>query len=177
MLQIPLAIGGRAAHTRHNADLIRTRPNEIPDDFLATMYLAMAESDAAAFGTIITGLADADGAPALIHCTAGKDRTGVASALLLAALGVDEATILDDYELSAVHFTDRNLPRLLARLPDDVDPTRYRAVFGAPRSAMETLLTGLHDRYGGPIGYLSSRAGVSPATLAALREHLVRSPE
>ncbi|MEV5835104.1 tyrosine-protein phosphatase [Nocardia sp. NPDC052112] len=172
--RIPLTIGGTAAHTRANAEMIRTRPADIPDDFLAEMYRRMADFDADVFGRILTGLADADGTPALIHCTAGKDRTGVTVALLLAALGVDEATILDDYELSAIHFTDRHLPRLLARLPEDVDPARYRAVFGAPRTAMYTMLTTLRDRHGSIENYLRTRAGLSPATLTALRDRLVR---
>ncbi|MFI7667726.1 tyrosine-protein phosphatase [Nocardia sp. NPDC049526] len=173
--RIPLTIGGTAAHTRANAEMIRTRPADIPDDFLAEMYRRMADFDAGIFGRILTELADADGTPALIHCTAGKDRTGVAAALLLAALGVDETTILDDYELSAIHFTDRRLPRLLARLPEDVDPARYRAVFGAPRLAMATLLTTLREQHGSIEGYLRTRAGLSASTLTALRDRLVQS--
>lgn len=171
--RIPLTIG-TAAHTRANGELIRNRPHDIPDDFLTHMYRRMIDFDAATFGRIITGLAAADGTPALIHCTAGKDRTGVAAALLLAALGVDETTILDDYELSATHYTDRSLPGLLARLPPDVDPARYRAVFGAPRTAMATMLTTLREQHGTIENYLRTRAGLSSSTLTALRDKLVQ---
>lgn len=45
--------------------------------------------------------------PILYHCSAGKDRTGMASALILYALGVDEATIMDDYMLSSVYLADK----------------------------------------------------------------------
>src|SRR5206468_88765 len=140
----------------------------------ARMYQAMAETDAATFGRLITGLARPDNAPALIHCSAGKDRTGVAAALLLSALGVEETTILDDYELSAIHFTDRRLPRLLSRLPADIDPQRYRAVFGAPRSAMAALLTALCEQHGSVETYLMAQAGVDAAVLAALRTRFVQ---
>ena len=40
-------------------------------------------------------------APLLFHCSAGKDRTGIAAALLLSALGVDKETVMQDYLLSA----------------------------------------------------------------------------
>ena len=52
-------------------------------------------------GVIVESLAREGGLPAVIHCAAGKDRTGVVSAVLLLALGVDDATVLDDYELTS----------------------------------------------------------------------------
>jgi protein tyrosine/serine phosphatase len=54
------------------------------------------------FGTLLEGLTDPNGTPAVIQWTAGKDRTGVSVAVLLSVLEVDEPTILDDCELSAV---------------------------------------------------------------------------
>ncbi len=45
--------------------------------------------------------------PILFHCTAGKDRTGIAAALLLSALGVDRETIMDDYLLSAQYLQQK----------------------------------------------------------------------
>jgi protein-tyrosine phosphatase len=83
-----LTIGGAAAR------VTPLRLDAVPDDFLVRVYEGMAAADAPTFGLLLNGLAAADGVPALFHCTAGKDRTGMAAALLLAALGVPEPTIL-----------------------------------------------------------------------------------
>ncbi len=50
-----------------------------------------------------TQVIEANGAPCVIHCAAGKDRTGVAMAFILLACGVGVKEVLDDYELSNVH--------------------------------------------------------------------------
>jgi protein-tyrosine phosphatase len=71
-----------------------------------------------------------DGVATLLHCTAGKDRTGVLSALLLAAAGVDADTIAEDYRL-----TDARIEPLRARLLDDAE--RH----GMPREQYARLLT------------------------------------
>jgi protein-tyrosine phosphatase len=102
----------------------------------------------------------------------------MAAALLLSVLGVDEATILDDYELSATHYTDRQLASLRRRLADaGIDVERYRAVFGAPRHAMATLLATLRERYGSVEGYLMKEAGVPPEVFTELRARLVEVPD
>ncbi|MCK9931189.1 tyrosine-protein phosphatase [Frankia sp. Mgl5] len=170
-----LAIGGSAARTRELTDLVVAgRLAEVPPDFLTRVYDAMAETGAPTFGRLLTGLAEPDATPALFHCTAGKDRTGVAAALLLSLLGVDEAVILDDFELSAVHYTDPKMARLRRRLDGtDVDVERYRAVFGAPREALGTLLAALTERHGSVQGYLEEAAGTAPDLPERLRAQLV----
>ena len=78
---------------------LRTRRDG--EEWLAADYLSMLGTAAPAFGRLFSQLA-ADGAlPAVVHCLAGKDRTGMAVALLLTALGVDRVTVLDDYELTS----------------------------------------------------------------------------
>ncbi|WP_225839709.1 tyrosine-protein phosphatase [Streptomyces sp. NK08204] len=170
-----LAIGGDASRANPLGDLFRSgRFDAVPDDFLHRVYLDMGEQDALVFGRVLTGLAVPDGAPALIHCTAGKDRTGLAAALLLSVLGVDDATVLDDYTLSRLYFTEQRMARLLPRLAEmGLPPERYHTVFGAPRHAMETTLAKLRGRYGSVENYLIGRAGVAPRTIAALRARLV----
>ncbi len=161
-----LAIGGDATYTA-----ARGAGPDLPEDFLHRMYLAMADADAPIFGRLLTALSAGE-LPALIHCTAGKDRTGVAAALLLATLGVDDTTILDDYELSAIHFTDRHITRILAGR-GEIDPAQYRAFFGAPRSAMEGLLAALREGHGSVEQYLVEAANVTPEALDRLRATLV----
>ena len=121
-------------------------------------------------------LASDDGTPALFHCTAGKDRTGMTAALLLSVLGVDEETILDDYELSAVHYTDQQMSRLKLRRGSRTtgwSSTTTAGCFGAPRDAMATALTSMRERHGSIETYLLEEAAVTPAVIATLRARLI----
>jgi protein-tyrosine phosphatase len=172
----PLPIGGTAAKTKELTDLVLAgKLADVPPDFLVRIYDAMAEAAAPAFGRLLTRLTDPDGLPALFHCTAGKDRTGVSAALLLSVLGVDEAAILDDYELSARHYTDRQMATLRLKLADTgIDVERYRAVFGAPRDAMATWLATLRERHGCIEAYMEDEGGVAREAFAELRARLVQ---
>jgi protein-tyrosine phosphatase len=171
----PFAIGGDASRTSPLGEMFRSgRADAVADDFLQRVYLDMGEQDAPAFGRVLTGLTAQDGVPAVIHCTAGKDRTGLAAALLLSVLGVDDAAVLDDYVLSRVYFSERRLAKLLPRLAElGLDLERYHAVFGAPRHAMAATLDTLRARYGSLEDYLIGRGGMTPGTIAALRARLV----
>ncbi|WP_328722929.1 tyrosine-protein phosphatase [Streptomyces sp. NBC_00247] len=170
-----LAVGDEASRPTPLAELVhRGRADPVPDDFLHQVYLDMILQDAAAFGRVLNGLGAPDGAPAVIHCTAGKDRTGLAAALLLSVLGVDEATVLDDYTLSRLCYDESRMARLLPRLAAlGLDEERYHAVFGAPRHAMASTLDALREQYGTVEDYLIGRAGVTPETIEALRARLV----
>jgi protein-tyrosine phosphatase len=73
--------------------------------------LLVTDPDAIAKYRLFFGLLQsAHNTPLLFHCSAGKDRTGMAAALVLAALGVDEEIILNDYLLSNVYLADKYAP-------------------------------------------------------------------
>ena len=69
--------------------------------FVATRYLALFSSGEESLIELIAILTDARATPALVHCTAGKDRTGIAIAMILSLLGVSDEDIVSDYSLSA----------------------------------------------------------------------------
>ena len=134
------------------------------------------ERGAEAFGRILTSLADGRQRFALLHCTAGKDRTGIAIALLLALLGVPDETVVADYTLSnaAYEAIYRTVEKDAQRL----------AVFGLQTADLFTILTAqghvmqktlnyLRQTYGSVEEYLMQRAAVSPATIQQLREGLL----
>jgi hypothetical protein len=73
-------------------------------------YLGYLRPSAASIVSVVTLLADSE-APAIVHCAAGKDRTGVVAALLLGAIGTPDAEIVADYADS-----DGNVERVFARL-------------------------------------------------------------
>jgi protein-tyrosine phosphatase len=173
---VVLAIGGSATENREITErILAGELDGIDDEFMAGVYRQMAEHDATTFGRLLTGMTDPDGLPALFHCTAGKDRTGMTAALLLSVLGVDEATVLDDYELTGRYWTERRVAGLKARFEAaGIDIERFRALFGAPRMAMASMLTMLHERFGTVDRYLVEAGGMVPEALDELRRLLVQ---
>ena len=122
------------------------------------LYLAWLDDSGSAFADAVRALARPEGLPALVHCTAGKDRTGVLMALVLDVLGVGEKTIVADYLLSH------------DRLSTDPGDVLYQHII------TEELISGslvhVRERFGSAEGYLLAH-GVSAEELAALREGLL----
>lgn len=137
--------------------------------FLADRYLELAQDGIEAYGETLRVLADSRQTPVVFHCFAGKDRTGVLSAVTLGLLGVDDDTIADEYAL-----TERTEPVfgefIRTRYPHW--PPLPAHFLGAPREAMLLFLAGLRERYGSPLGYAEA-AGLSGTEVRALREHLL----
>ena len=109
----------------------------------------------------------------LFHCTAGKDRTGIAAALLLSALGVGRETVLEDFVLTNRYLTEQisaAVDAVRASGADDEVIQLVRGLAGVDRSCLETLLDTLDERYGGVPGFLSAELGFSQEELARLRE-------
>lgn len=109
-----------------------------------------------------------DAGPALVHCQAGKDRTGVLVALVLDAVGVEREAVVEDYALSA-----RDLEAMFRRwadalefpMPDDMTPHMPRA------EVIAAVLDRLDTQHGGAAGWLRSN-GLDGATLERLRVRL-----
>ncbi len=113
--------------------------------------------------------------PAVFHCTAGKDRTGVLAALVLSLLGVDERTVVADYALSGEAML-RLRAKLILKYPEGRETLEnIDEVFSADPGQMELLLDHLRDQYGSVEAYLAglgARAGLIEALRAALLEPL-----
>src|SRR5260370_9935449 len=95
-----------------------------------------------------------DRAPLVIHCTAGKDRTGFACALILHALGVPDQTIAEDYLLTNRFY--RRDPTTSSDLPEEV----RQVLAGGATSFLAPPLDAIPDDYGGLQNYF--RAGLGP---------------
>ena len=122
-----------------------------------------------AFGTAMRRIAAATG-PLLFHCSAGKDRTGWLSAVLLTTLGVDRAAITEDYLLAAGDLEKtldalnarRGVPAEVVRPLLDVTPDYLDAAFGQ-----------VEAEYGSFDAYLRDGLGLHDDELAALRARLL----
>jgi len=110
-----------------------------------------------------------DRAPLVIHCTAGKDRTGFACALILHALGVPDDVIADDYLLTNRFY--RRDPTASTDLPDDVRD----AIGSVDASFLAAGLEAVQAGYGGLEGYLRDGLGIGEQERAALQARYLTS--
>lgn len=120
---------------------------------LASMYQAIAFDHADEIAIVLTLLADPDRLPAIISCTAGKDRTGIVVGVLLAMLSVPEETVLADYELSAAGLATLR-GRIMARLIGDGVPNIPAAAFALEPAALAQVLEDIRLRHGTVTAYL-----------------------
>jgi len=145
-----------------------TLPDWKEASYVAARYGAMVSEGGPMLTSAIEALAGAGALPAVFHCSAGKDRTGVLSALLLAFLGVPDETIIEDYALSAAAMV-RLLERLKAEYPEATEEVeRYApAVLHVVPETMEQFLAELRAEHGSYDG-LAASLGVTDA-VAVLR--------
>lgn len=133
-------------------------------EVVATRYHAMLASGEEAVAEALGVLADAGSYPAMFHCSAGKDRTGIMSALLLGLLGVDDDTIVADYALSALAM--QKLLDHYRRQHPDADEQLSRvapAMVSAHPEAMASFLAGIRREHGSFDGY-AEHIGAGDAT-------------
>ncbi|MCH3962399.1 MAG: tyrosine-protein phosphatase [Solobacterium sp.] len=113
-------------------------------------------------------------APILIHCSAGKDRTGIGAALILLALNVDEDVILEDY-MKTNEYRRKCIDAFLASKKDLIDAHPHAAYImngfeGVNAEALELALQKIKDRYQDCDTYFAQRYHLGPEELAYLRE-------
>ncbi len=167
-------------HDWHHLPVLRTiweaswfTPEHTAERFLADRYLVMLEEGAESLGTALRLLADPERTPAVFHCAAGKDRTGVLAALVLSLVGVDDDVSAADYGLSRLGM-DRMVEYVRATYPERLDtmadqPTVF---LDAPEAAMGLFLADLRARHGSVEGYAAD-IGVEVGVVDALRANLL----
>jgi protein-tyrosine phosphatase len=123
---------------------------ERDDDYLAAVYIRQLDGGLVTELRRILELAlDAVDRPLLFHCAAGKDRTGLAAAVLLGVLGVPDDTIVEDYDLTTAHWAAPRLRALAAHLAEHgVDHERVRPLLEARTAVFQRAVKHLHDRFG-----------------------------
>jgi hypothetical protein len=134
---------------------------------LAT-YLGGLERNAGHVATAFAALAQAPPGGVVVHCVAGKDRTGLLVALALSVAGVAPQDIAADYACS-----DERAPFVaeLAALPNDAERAAFLDRNACRPETMLTVLERVERGYGGAAGYLRAH-GVTDAQLTALRDRL-----
>jgi protein-tyrosine phosphatase len=154
--------------------------DELPDaqDFdrrpglLGTQYLEIVRDAGSQILGALAVLAAPDALPAVFHCTAGKDRTGVLSAVVLSLLGVDEPTVVADYALSGAAMV-RLRAKLIAKYPEATATLEgIDEVFSADPAQMEQLLDHVQETYGSVGAYIEG-LGSGPGLVDSLRAGLL----
>ena len=146
-----------------------------PARVIADGYHQLLDHGRAAFLTALRRLAEPDGTPSLVHCSAGKDRTGVLVALLLDAAGVERDAIVADYAA-----TDERMIRVRARLAEmpiyaQLASEAPGMLLAAHAATMELFLDRLHAEAGGAAAWFVD-AGASPEMLAAWQARILAPP-
>ena len=143
------------------------RPGNQGSESLAALYFVVLEDAAHMLVDLVREVADADG-PVLVHCAAGKDRTGLGVALVLRLLGVSHDDVVGDYLLSedAHAAVDVRLNR------DPANPVVPVSFFLVSSEALEGALDVWDEHPGGVEGWFLD-AGGDVATLERLRDRML----
>lgn len=170
--QSPLAdFADRGTRTVH-LSLVGDDFSELPPE-LDSVYSFMVDRRGPAIGAAIRHLASPGALPSLVHCTAGKDRTGIVIAFTLAALGVPDQLIAADYALSGMYLVPEQTA-VIGRLSVDtgLGEQLTEALMASPPELIVQTLDRARNQSGSIADYLASN-GVTEADLNALRAALV----
>ena len=177
---------------------IELSPDDLDDLAIERIHLPLFEGSSTSAGVIGAGLAQvyeqivtlhpgvvvsairhiarADEGAVVVHCTAGKGRTGVIIALVLLAVGVDRGNVVDDYAASQGNLAGPWLEGMLATISEHgiADTPQLRVLLGgSPPEALGQMIDLVEKQHGSIRNYLLS-AGLTVEELALLHARLVR---
>lgn len=139
---------------------------------MSNAYRTMPKEQASSYREVFARLEGGKG-PTVVNCTAGKDRTGIVSALVLTALGVPYETVREDFLLTngapGMETLQGNLSGPLAQLPPDA----IAPIVGVEGEYLDTAFAQIRQDYGSVEGYLDKELGVGPRQISALRAHML----
>lgn len=129
-----------------------------------------------AYATMLNRLSEPQGAPMLYHCTAGKDRTGWASAVVLTLLGVPRETVMADYLASNAFLERKNAATLqaLARSGSPMDPAHLLPVLTVREAYLNAAFDEVEKRYGSFDVYARNGLGLSNEIIESLRKNYLQ---
>ncbi|GAB5426368.1 MAG: tyrosine-protein phosphatase [Crocinitomicaceae bacterium] len=147
------------------------------ENLLLDLYQrVMVKDNPQVLARILQEISDETNLPMVIHCAAGKDRTGISIALLLSLLGVPDETIIADYSLSNYHYdffkiaTRKNLAQLNMIGISEAD---FDYLLVADADIMQKTLNSIRHGYGSVETYCRQYLGLSAETIAKIRENLL----
>lgn len=145
----------------------------VPDD-LYDLYVMILDHRREQITRIMRALMTPSNQPALFHCTAGKDRTGIIAALLLGAVGVPDEAIIYDYAISKLYLNEL-LDELRAQAAlNGFDTDWYNRLLICEPETMQRTLQHINENYGGVVTYLIG-SGITDIEIDASKEVFLTS--
>ena len=138
--------------------------------YLLDVYEKTVTTYAPSFKTTFRRILDSDDA-VLYHCSAGKDRTGIFTALLLTFLGVPRATVVEDYLRSNAVVTDEQVEAMAKRTKGQ--PAAARIILSVDASYLQLAFATIDRQYGSLDAYRRSQLGLSDPDVARLKARLL----
>ena len=152
-------------------EVLRSGASLSPQDAAGLMqdtYRGFVHDNAPRFAALLRMLVERDD-PLVFHCTAGKDRTGFAAALILLALGVPREVVMQDYLLANALY------RPPASLASHTPPEVMQVLCGVQEDFLDAALHMVDAQYGGITPYLEDVLGLDAAARSALAQRYLQA--
>ena len=177
-----LSIGGSAADWSNKLATQLRSGDFTGTDIRATfidMYGAIPLDNTAQYRDMFDLLVETDNRPVVIHCTSGKDRTGIGTALILSALGVPRDTIITDFLLTNETIDlERTAPNVAAQFSrnreEPLDAEDLKPLIGVELSYIETYFAIVEEEYGSVDTYLRDGLDLTAEEQASLKTQLLQ---
>jgi protein-tyrosine phosphatase len=172
VMATPSALDGAGVRTYHVPLFDASAIGRLPPE-LAAIYRYMIDDCGAAVAEAVGRLCTRNALPGLIHCTAGKDRTGLVAAIVLAVIGVPDDIIAADYAMSGTHL-DPGAATAISQIRSVSGVGRWLdlGALGAPPQIIHDALARVRAQAGSVPGYLL-RNGLTRRDIETLRRALV----
>lgn len=177
LVEIPTMDGGD--HSVTNEIMVRIESGDFsdfePDAFMITANRKFATEFTPQFSEFIQLVLEAGGEPVAWNCSAGKDRTGFATAIVLRTLGVPMDTILEDYALSKEYsLAARKKELMMLRLfKGDEAADKLAVILGVEKPWLEAAFDEIDQQHGSFDTYTKQALGLEPADIEQLRNALL----
>jgi protein-tyrosine phosphatase len=168
---VHLSLLGEPDHERWTELEARAVATGTAAGFTRLVYLDTLEEHRSNLAAAVAAVGHAAPGGVVVHCHAGKDRTGLVCALLLRLAGVPSAEVALDYAVSARNLAARS-EEWIAMGADEAERVHRRRVSATPADGMQAVLDELDDRYGDVASYLRA-GGAADADLHAARARLL----
>ncbi|MEP5569840.1 MAG: tyrosine-protein phosphatase [Halioglobus sp.] len=146
-----------------------------PDRFMIDANRQFTSTFTPQFSEFMQIVLDAQGQPIVWHCSAGKDRTGFAAAILLRILGVPQDVVMQDYMLSREYsLAARKKELMLVRvLQGEEAADKIAVLLGVEEAWLEAAFEAIDEQYGSFDNYVHQALGLDETDIAHLRDTLL----
>lgn len=176
--EFPQPIEAQSGSSPLMAKLMSGAPPAELKAVMTSLYGDFATKNVPQYARLMRRIADG-GVPVLYHCTAGKDRTGVFTAMLLATLGVPRATVMEDYlQTNQYVMTPEAIERMSASMRGmgmnaPADATALRPVLGVEREYLEAVFAKIDQEYGSFDQFREKALGMTKLDVEKMRRMLL----